>query len=207
MTGVTRPYRGVSAQDRRTGRRAQLIEAALDLIGDEGLAATTMTAVCARAKLTERYFYESFKDLDELLVSVLDACVAEMDLAMYEALASSPPELLARCRAAAGAMIGVLTDDPRKARLHLEAVGSDALRARRAEIVRTHAAVLEQEMRELRGVEGPELKLATTVIIGGLADAISGWIDGSLAISRATLVEECARLAVAAADAVQATRP
>jgi AcrR family transcriptional regulator len=188
------------------GRRAQLIEAALDLIGDEGLAATTMTAVCARAKLTERYFYESFKDLDELLVSVLDACVAEMDAAMYAALTSSPPELLARCRAAAGAMIGVLTDDPRKARLHLEAVGSEALRARRAEIVRTYAAVLEQEMRELRGVEGPELKLATTVIIGGLADAISSWIDGSLDLPRSTLVEECARLAVAAADAVQATR-
>src|SRR3979411_2195992 len=109
MTGVTRPYRGVSAQDRRTGRRAQLIEAALDLIGDEGLAATTMTAVCARAKLTERYFYEGFKDRDEPRVSVPDASVAEMDVAMSEALASSPPERLARCLAAPGSMIGVLT--------------------------------------------------------------------------------------------------
>ncbi len=206
MTGVTRPYRGVSAEDRRATRRAQLITAALDLIGEEGLAATTMTAVCGRARLTERYFYESFNDRDELLVSVLDTCTAEMDAAMYAALASSPPELLARCRAAAGAMIGVLIDDPRKARLHVEAVGVEVLRSRRGELVRNYAALLEQQMHELRGIEGPELKLATTVIIGGLADAITSWIDGSLALTRATLIEECARLAVAAADAVQATR-
>ena len=38
-----------------------LIEAALDVVGARGLAGLTMTAVCARARLTERYFYESFR--------------------------------------------------------------------------------------------------------------------------------------------------
>jgi hypothetical protein len=64
-------------------------------------------------------------------------------------------------------------------------------------------------MRTLRGLnravhEAP-LRLATTVIMAGLAEAIHGWLDGSLEMPRDVLVEECARLAVAAADAVRDT--
>jgi AcrR family transcriptional regulator len=209
MSRVVRPYRGISADERRATRRAQLIEAGLDVLGDDGLAGLTMTAVCVRAGLTERYFYESFHDRDELLGAILDACLLEMDEAMFAALAAAPPDLLERCRAAAGAMIGVLTDDPRKARLHAEAIGSAALSERRAEAVSAHAELLARQMRELRGLDRPQhqapLRLATLVLMGGLSEAILGWLDGSLEMTRETLIEECARLAVAVADAVQAT--
>lgn len=209
MPGVVRPYRGVSADERRTIRRAQLIEAALDVLGADGMSGLTMTAVCARAGLTERYFYESFRDRDELLGAVFDTCLLEMDTAMFAAIDAAPPDLLERCRAAAGAMIGVLTDDPRKARVHAEAIGAAALAERRAAAVSAHAALLASQMRELRGLDRPEhdapLRLGTVVLMGGLSDAILSWLDGSLEMSRATLVEECARLAVGVADAVQAT--
>jgi AcrR family transcriptional regulator len=209
MTGVVRPYKGVSAEERRAKRRAQLIEAGLDVIGSEGMAGLTMTAVCSGARLTERYFYESFRDRDDLLGAVLDACLLELDQQMFAALDAAPADLLERCRAAAGAMIGVLTDDPRKARLHAEAIGSEVLAQRRADAVATHAAVLAGQMRELRGLEGPEheapLRLGTHVLMGGLSEAILGWLDGTIEMSRETLIEECARLAVAVADAVQAT--
>ena len=112
-------------------------------------------------------------------------------------------------RTASGAMIGVLTDDPRKARVHAEAIGSAALSERRAEAVSAHAELLAAQMRELRGLDRPEhqapLRLATLVLMGGLSEAILGWLDGSLEMTRETLIEECARLAVAVADAVQAT--
>jgi AcrR family transcriptional regulator len=204
-----RPYRGVSAEDRRARRRAQRLDAALDVLGSEGLSGMTMTAVCARAGLTERYFYESFRDRDRLLEAMFDAFLLEMDETMFAALDAAPPDLLERCHAAAEAMIGVLTDDPRKARLYSEAIGSEALKDRRAQAVRAHAELLAGQIRELRGLrratdQGP-LQLATLVLIGGLAEAILSWLDGSLEMSRETLVEECARLAVAAADAVQAT--
>jgi AcrR family transcriptional regulator len=209
MPELFRPYRGVSAEVRRARRRALLTEAALDLVAADGIAGTTMTAVCARAGLTERYFYESFSDRDELLIAVFEACMMEVDQAMFAALDNAPPDLLERCRAAAGAMIAVLTDDPRKARFYSESIGTEALRERRADAVGVHADVLAGEIRELRGLDGPTegapLRLATLVLIGGLAEAILSWLDGSLEMSRPTLIEECARLAVAVADAVQAT--
>lgn len=209
MAEVVRPYRGVSADERRAIRRAQLIEAALDLVGESGLAGTTMTAVCARANLTERYFYESFRDLEDLLGAIHDASIQQLDEAMFAALAAARPDLLERCRAAAGAMIEVLTEDPRKARLYAEAVASASLADRRAQAVSAHAEVLAVQLRELRGLDRPEqqvpLRLATLVLIGGLAEAILGWLDGTLEMSRDMLIEECARLAVAIGDAVQAT--
>ena len=209
MSEPARSYRGVSAEDRRATRRAALIDAALDVLAEHGTDGLTMTAVCGRARLTERYFYESFASRDELLAAVFDHCLQDMDAAMYAALAAAPPDLLERCRGAAGAMIGVLTDDPRKARLYVEAAGSAAVAERRSKAVSAHAAVLAEQMRELRGLNRPEhqapLRLATLVLMGGLSDAILGWLDGTLEMSRATLIEECARLAVAVADAVQAT--
>jgi AcrR family transcriptional regulator len=209
MPEVVRPYRGVSAVERRARRRARLIEAALDRLGEDGIATVTMTAVCSRARLTERYFYESFRSLDELLGAVFDACVEEMDLAMYAALRSSRADLLERCRAAAGAMITVLTDDPRKARLHAEASGSAVLRERSTTAASVHADLLAVQMRELRGLDQPRhqapLRLGTLVLMSGLAQAITGYLDGSVRMSRETLIEECARLAVAVAEAVEAT--
>jgi AcrR family transcriptional regulator len=206
---VVRPYRGVSADDRRAERRARLIEAALDVLGSEGLAKTTMTAVCARAGLTERYFYESFRDRDELLVALFDRFAAEMWHAALAALEPAPPELLARCRAAAAAIITPLTDDARLARAYVEALGSEALKARRLETVRAFAGLLAEQMRQLHGLPdkrpAASLKLVTVVIIGGVSDAVTEWLDGRLELSRDQLVEECARLCVAAAEAVRDT--
>jgi AcrR family transcriptional regulator len=199
----------VSAEQRRSQRRERLIEAALDVIGSEGLAGLTMTAVCLRARLTERYFYESFRDRDELLSAVFDACVLEMDAALFRAIDAAAPDLLERCRAAAGAMVAVLADDPRKARLHAEAVGSGVLRERRGDATRAHADLLAAQIRELRARELPlddgPLRLATLILMAGIGEAILSWLDGSLSLPRETLIEECAQLAVATADAVQAT--
>ena len=62
MASATRTYGGVTAGQRRATRRAALIEAALDLFAEEGARAVSKRAVCARARLNDRYFYEHFTD-------------------------------------------------------------------------------------------------------------------------------------------------
>ena len=207
MTEVVRPYRGVSAEERRSKRRARLIEAGLDVLGSEGLANTTMTAVCARAGLTERYFYESFRNRDELLVAIFDAFASAANEAALAALDAAPPDLHARCRAAAGAIITLLTDDARLARAYVEAIGSETLKRQRGETVRAYAAMLAAQMRELHELDGeatePSLRFATTIIVGGVAEAVTEWLDGRIELSREELIDECARLCVAAADAIR----
>src|SRR5689334_24704619 len=77
-TGEGRSYRGVSAGERAAVRRAALLDAALDLLGGDPPATATMTAICERAGLTERYFYESFRSRDDLLVTLLDEVAEEL---------------------------------------------------------------------------------------------------------------------------------
>jgi AcrR family transcriptional regulator len=202
----TRTYRGVSAEERRAGRRARLIESGLDLLGSGGLDQMTMTAVCGRAGLTERYFYESFRNLDDLLGAIFDATYEEARQRSIGALDDAPPDLFERSRAAVGALISVLTEDPRKARAYVESIGSQALRGRRDAAVRWYAGVLADQMCELAAVDRvrceAQLTFATTMLVGGLAEAVIGWLDGTISLSRAELVDEAARLCVAAAEAV-----
>jgi AcrR family transcriptional regulator len=210
MARVVRPYRGVSADDRRAERRARLVDACLDVLGAEGVAGTTMKAICARAGLTERYFYESFRDRDELLAVAVDEVIAQIDAAMIDAVRRSPADLLARSRAAAGAFVAVLTDDRRKARAFLEAVGNEALKERHAASVRKYADMVAAQMQELAGLDAARhearLRIATLILVGGTAQAVASWLDGTIALPREELVDEIARLCVAAAEVVREGR-
>src|SRR5688500_17768138 len=108
MEAGTRIYGGVSAEDRRATRREQLLEAGLELLGTEGWAGTTMTGVCAKAGLTERYFYESFPDREALLLAVFDRITAEAAETVLAAVASSPRDARPRSRAAIAAYVELM---------------------------------------------------------------------------------------------------
>jgi len=165
MSVATRTYRGLSAAERQSERRARLIEAGLDVLGSEGLARMTMTAICARAGLTERYFYESFRNLDELLVAVFDTFATATHAAIDRALRRAQPDLFERCRAAAGALIESLTEDPRKARAYVEAIGSEPLKARREVTMRAYAEVLAEQMRNVSGLGAERYEQMLTLVL------------------------------------------
>jgi AcrR family transcriptional regulator len=89
VTVVVRPYRGVSADERRAERRSSLKEACLDLIGEGGVALITAEGVSGRAGLTKRYFYESFNDRDALLYEVMDEFFTDVRAEIHDALVRS----------------------------------------------------------------------------------------------------------------------
>jgi AcrR family transcriptional regulator len=65
--------RSVPIAERAALRRARLIAAALEVYGDVGFRNATVRAICRRAQLTERYFYESFSSSEELLLEAAHA--------------------------------------------------------------------------------------------------------------------------------------
>ena len=205
MEGKNRTYGGVSADERRARRRALLLEAGLELLGTQGYATTTMTAVCARAKLTERYFYESFADLEALLVAVFDRVASQAAEVVLAAVEDSPRDARARTRAAIGAFVELMTDDPRKGRVaFVEAMGSESLMRRRYETIRAFAALLGEQARDFYGPP-PEsdrmVELTSFVLVGGLAETLIAWLGGELEASRDELIEDTTDLFVATGDA------
>jgi AcrR family transcriptional regulator len=197
-------YGGVGAKERRATRREQLLAAALDLVGTEGWQATTVRAICARARLTPRYFYESFSDREELLVALFDEIAQESAVAVLEAVAGAPVAARAKGRAAIGAFVELVTDDPRKARvLFVEATGSKALTRRRFQTLRMFAQLVGQQGREFYGVRGAGDSLVDTsalMLVGGFAETLLAWLDGTLHITREQLIEDCSDLFVLVGD-------
>ena len=108
MASTARPYGGVSADDRRADRRARLIEAGLEVLGDRGWAGTTVRGVCAEAGLSERYFYESFGDRDRLLAAIFDSVAADAAKAVLTAVEAAPHDAAAKARAGIDAFVRML---------------------------------------------------------------------------------------------------
>ncbi len=197
-------YGGVDASERRSRRRAQLIEAGLELLGTQGWQSATVRAICTRAKLTPRYFYESFHDRDELLLTVFDEIAREGALVAVQALAEAGDDTRANARAAIGAFVELVTDDPRKARVLFVEMGSEALGKRRSETLRGFAKLVADEARSFYGMpdaSDPLVQTTALMLVGGLAETLMAWLDGTLAITREQLVEDCADLFVAAGEA------
>jgi len=200
-----RRYRGLNAEQRRAARRTRLLEAGLELLGKSGWQATTVTAVCEQAGLIPRYFYESFEDRDQLLVSIFDGVVGDAEDEIARVIAGKPREIATTLRGAATAWVKLIADDPRKGRVaFVEALGSEALMRRRFAGTRRYAEWLESTARAATSVP-PErdrvLNIACLVAAGGIIETMRGWLDGSLESSAEELIEEYARVCAAGIDA------
>lgn len=183
---MSRSYRGVSAEERRQERRARLLEAGYELLGTEGLGATTMTAVCAHAKLTERYFYENFRNLDELLLAVLDDAAVNLEERVLAALELAAPEPREKLRAALMAYVELAEQDSRVIKAMLvESLGSSSLRVRRHEHVHRFANLVTEYARRHYGDALPteRAKVGGVLLVGGLAEVTMSLSAGELDVS------------------------
>jgi AcrR family transcriptional regulator len=205
---VTGVYGGVDAADRRADRRERLLQAALDLVGTEGWQACTVRAICARANLTSRYFYESFTDRDALLLALFDQIVEQSAIAVLAAVAGAPDEARAKAHAAIEAFVELVTEDPRKVRvLFVEAMGSEALTRRRAQTVRSFAEIVAEQARvfyRMREASDPLVQMTAVMLVGGLTETLLAWLDGTVRMSREELIDTCTDLFVATGERASA---
>jgi AcrR family transcriptional regulator len=124
--GDRRPYRGLSAHERILERRTRLLDAALELFGTRGYAATTIEDLCASAKVSTRGFYECFDSRDDLLITLHDGLLREAFEAMNLARARlgepfDVVDIVNRANAGLHAYVGFIAADIRRARvLHVE---------------------------------------------------------------------------------------
>ena len=85
---VGRLYGGETSEDRTQRRKAQFLDAGLQLFGTVGYKAASVRALCREAKLTDRYFYESFKSVEDVLVAVYEREIQRLVAAVLQAVPS-----------------------------------------------------------------------------------------------------------------------
>jgi AcrR family transcriptional regulator len=206
MHGVgsaTRIYSGLTAEQRSTARRRALIEAAMDLFAEAGARAVTKRAVCARARLNDRYFYQHFSDSDALLEAVAHDVTTRGIEAVVTTTLTAPPDVAAQVHAAADAALNFITADPRRSRLLLGSHTTEVLQ--RARLASTHqiADVMSAMTRELLGDDAAapmDTELAAFTLVSGTLELVAAWFRGEFPTSRAHLADLVAALLLASTD-------
>jgi AcrR family transcriptional regulator len=196
---------GLAAEDRRAERRALLLDAALELLGTEGWAGTTVRAVCQEARLNPRYFYESFEDLDALLVAVYDHLVEQLGEQVLAAAAAAGDDPRAQVRASLACIVDFVSVDRRRGRvLYVEALGNESLNRRRIETGHALVRLVEQAGAERHGPSrrGERIGMITAaILVGGAAELVAAWLDGRIDVSPEQLVDDATELFLAMGDA------
>lgn len=122
-TTTVKRWTGRSLDARRAERREMLIAAGVRLYGTQGFHGTGVRAICREAGLTERYFYESFANGEELLLAAFNEVIQALLTQIVEA--DEPGKSAKhRVRRMLGAYYAALRAHPAAARVFLiEIVG------------------------------------------------------------------------------------
>ncbi|MGF6884410.1 AcrR family transcriptional regulator [Nocardia sp. GAS34] len=184
--GGPRIWGGTTLTERRESRRTALLEAALDLIGEGGAGAVTMRAVCRRAGLTDRYFYESFATRDDLL-DVLYREVATEFLGPMTAFAGADTPV--RIRALAEALVDAVLEDPRKSRLFFVEPYSTTGPGQTTIAVMPAFTRLIQDHLFIHIEDPAQRRLAALTMAAGNAGMLSAWLNGTLRATRDQLAD------------------
>jgi len=195
---VKRKYGGIGAGRRVSERRAKLLAAGLQAFGTKGFAGSSVKEICGLAGLTERYFYESFANKEDLLRCVYHGLVEDLVQSAEQILKSGgsredPAMALVRL------FFETLRDDPRIARvLYFEVLGvSPAIDAAYREGTRKMIQVVKETVATaFPGMD--EQFLERSIITTGLAGAVNlilmRWVLEGFSPPLETMLDEAALL-------------
>ncbi|WP_024793484.1 TetR/AcrR family transcriptional regulator [Tomitella biformata] len=192
------PQQAESALDRRRRvRRADFIVAGIALLGAADGGAVTVRGACRVAGLTERYFYESFEDRDQYVRQVYEEVGARAHQALSDAMVAGDRgqggAQAERAAAAVDAFVGLMVDQPAMGRVLLLApIAEPALSGIGMALL---PAFITLVLEQLTAVPDPvEKQLLATGVVGALTALFVGYLEGTLVVDRARLVEHCVEL-------------
>jgi AcrR family transcriptional regulator len=171
---VSRLYGGVHADERRAERRLRLIEAAVQVYGRVGYRNATVKAVCEAAKLTERYFYESFANSEALLIAAYIHVTDELHRQMAAAGVQFTGDAAGRTRAILAVYFTRLREHPRPARVFLLEMGgiSTEVDAVRMNALKAMSALLAPPVKG-----ATETSMLSVGMVGAVINIALRWVS------------------------------
>jgi AcrR family transcriptional regulator len=203
-------YGGVSKEERRAERRARLVAAARKMYGEQGFRHASIKSLCVEAGLTERYFYESFSNSEELLLAAYQSVIAQLLEELMEAArlrqdrprhgvagddeAQARQQQIQQAGALLAAYFGFLKRDRQAARLILLEI-----RGISAATTDTYTAALRaiaRQMEEVLGLEDDAARhMLALGVVGGISLIALSWVQDEYRESIDAMVEVALQLA------------
>ena len=181
---MARRIKGLDADERRAQRRAQLLDAALELFAAGGYQNTSIEQLCQAAYVGTKAFYEVFESREDCYIALLRQITEQLSEGMVKVLDQAPDDERVATPMLVAAFAHGLVDDPRIARVTFgrgSAVSPDVERQRR--LNRRWAASFIESIWRRYGIVGNAAagmdvdphRMAIGVI-GGMFDLIADWL-------------------------------
>jgi len=189
-------------EDRQVERRKLLIRACFELFGEGGEAAVSVRSVCRTADLNSRYFYESFRDTNELFGAVYDEIVIELGKILFAATREFPDDDRARLRAGIRAVLEFTSADPRRGKVLFAGVGANpAFVSRRIAAKDQLRRLIFTDRRRIDPQPEPMANEVEAVMyVGAMTWMTRGWAAGELGDDLDLVVDAAVRLLMPVVD-------
>ena len=202
-------YRGASNEQRVSERRQRLLAAAIHCFGTHGYHHTTLKMLCAEAGLTERYFYESFSNFDELLCCAYTEAAETMLAKIKAKVARAAPNPHDRMLAALEAYLAVVAADKARERLMLMEIegASEAANATYRHWLDLSTDLIEQVIcagLPDKPANGLSPRLLSGALLGAIYQTAKNWALADFKPARAPLLKNLLALGMATVAAWQA---
>lgn len=197
-----RAYAGESQAERVARRRQQFLDAGLQVFGSTGYRTATVRLLCRQAELTDRYFYESFANTEDLLVAVYEREFDHLQQVVLAALADEAAmrDPMVAVERALNALFE-MASEPRVARVcWLEVLGVST----RVDVVYTRnierfaalvvAFARQQFSTSTNTIDEGESRMLGIAMIGAVSQPVTHWLLGGYKEERATMVAATARV-------------
>jgi AcrR family transcriptional regulator len=189
-----RRYRGMAIEERKAMRRQQLLEAGLQVFGDVGFHGATVRLICAQAGLTERYFYESFTNSEDLLCAVYQQHMQLQQARILDAVMQTSRSPEAMIEAGLRAFFKLAQEIPAGARVQfVEVLGVsprvDNLYRQSVENFATLMRTLNREILPASIVLGGDEETLSIGLVGAAVGIASRWLLSGFAQSLESILK------------------
>lgn len=206
--GEKRNFLGETPDQRKDRRRRDLIDAALSLVHEGGLAMLSVRNVTGKAGLSSRYFYENFESMDDLVIAASQSVTQDLLQTGLEAIyaagievrSATGNEILDVFRLGLNAAFGKFLDDPRKVAM-LMAATAGGPRVRHSLQQNLTGLLVATISADTDAAEVGFDEAATFYVAGGAANLAMAYVSGELTLSREEIVDRIARLTLGVATA------
>lgn len=197
-----RVYGGISLEQRRAQRRQSFLDAGLTVFGRDGFRAATVRGLCREAGLTDRYFYENFDNLEDLLIAVYQQQMDRIRDNMVNALQEAPEGAGTedKVRAMLEAYFQML-EDPHVARVcmvELEGVSKEVEQLYHGVILAYSQLLIELAQAEFpdHSMDTDEADILSIALVGAMRQTGTHWFLSQYALPRDKMVHASCRLAM-----------